>query len=78
MELEFLQNISAEVLHVDSREVTPESTFQEDLGADSLDLFQIFTETEKHFGISVSDEDWQSVRTVGDAIEIIRKAEKPE
>ena len=74
MELEFLQQLIAEALHVDRREVIPETRFTEDLGADSLDLFQIFTKTEEKFAIRVPDDRWHSVRTVGDVIELIRES----
>jgi acyl carrier protein len=76
MELEYLQLVIAEVLHVDRREVTMDSTFVGDLGADSLDMFQIFTRSEEKFDIKVPDEDWHAIRSVGDAVRLIRAARK--
>ena len=54
--------------------ITPDTTFIEDLGADSLDIFQIITELEEVFDLEFSDEDAENIRTVGDAAEFIRKA----
>lgn len=53
MELEKLQKIIAEVLNVDTQEVTMETTFVEDLGADSLDIFQIVMGIEEEFDIEI-------------------------
>ena len=54
--------------------ITPETTFFDDLGADSLDLFQIITELEEFYDMEFSDEAAESIRTVGDAAEYVRKA----
>ena len=62
MEFEKLQSIIAEVLNVDADEITPETTFVDDLGADSLDVFQIIMGIEEEFDI------------VGDAAEAIKAA----
>ena len=53
MELEKLQKIIAEVLNVDAQEVTMDTTFVEDLGADSLDIFQIIMGIEEEFDIEM-------------------------
>ena len=53
MELEKLQKIIAEVLNVDTEEITPDTTFVDDLGADSLDVFQIVMGIEEEFDITV-------------------------
>ena len=74
MELEKLQKIIAEVLNVDSHEVTMETTFVEDLGADSLDIFQIIMALEEEFDMEISNEDAEGISTVGDVVEFIKQA----
>lgn len=75
MELEKLRQIIAEVLSVDPREVTEETTFVEDLCADSLDVYQIIMGIEETFDIEISAEDAEKIVTVGEAAELIRRAE---
>ena len=72
MELEKLQKIIAEVLNVDSHEVTMETTFVEDLGADSLDIFQIIMGIEEEFDIEIPTEQVEKIVSVGDAVEEIK------
>ena len=67
MEFEKLRDIIVEVLNVDETEVTMESTFIDDLGADSLDVFQIID-------IEIPNEEAEKIVTVGDAVEQIKKA----
>ena len=74
MELEKLQNIIAEVLNVDAGEVTMDTTFTEDLGADSLDVFQILMGVEEAFDRESQEEDAEQIVSGGDAVEAIRKA----
>ncbi len=74
MELEKLKEIIAEVLSVDPREVTEQTRFVEDLCADSLDVYQIVMEIEETFGIGISEEDIEKISTVGEAMELIRRA----
>ncbi len=74
MEFEKLQNIIAEVLNVDSDEITPETTFVDDLGADSLDVFQIIMGIEEEFDIEIPNEKAEKIVTVGDAAEAIKNA----
>lgn len=57
MEFEKLQEIIAEVLNVDPEEITMDTTFVDDLGADSLDVFQIIMGIEEEFDIEISNED---------------------
>ena len=76
MELEKLQKIIAEVLNVDAQEVTMDTTFVEDLGADSLDIFQIIMGIEEEFDIEMPNEDVEHIVTVGDAVEEIKKSKK--
>ena len=72
MELEKLQKIIAEVLNVDTQEVTMETTFVEDLGADSLDIFQIVMGIEEEFDIEIPSEQVEKIVSVGDAVEEIK------
>ena len=71
MELEKLQKIIAEVLNVDAQEVTMDTTFVEDLGADSLDVVTLLMCIEDEFGVTVSDEEAQELRQVGDIVAYI-------
>ena len=74
MEFEKLRDIIVEVLNVDENEVTMESTFTDDLGADSLDVFQIIMGIEEEFDIEIPNEEAEKIVTVGDAVEQIKKA----
>ena len=74
MEFEKLRDIIVEVLNVDETEVTMESTFIDDLGADSLDVFQIIMGIEEEFDIEIPNEEAEKIVTVGDAVEQIKKA----
>ncbi|MGN0386979.1 MAG: acyl carrier protein [Lachnospiraceae bacterium] len=74
MELERLKKVIAEVLSVDPDEIKPESTFLDDLGADSLDVFQIIMGIEEEFDIEIPAEKAEDVTTVEDAIEMIKAA----
>ena len=73
MEFEKLQEIIADVLNVDPNEVTMETTFADDLGADSLDVFQIIMGLEEEFDIEIPDADAEKVTTVGDVVEYIKE-----
>ncbi len=74
MEFEKLQEIIAEVLNVDANEITTETTFVDDLGADSLDVFQIIMGIEEEFDIEIANEDAEKIVSVGDAVEQIKNA----
>lgn len=74
MEFEKLRKIIVEVLNVDENEVTMESTFIDDLGADSLDVFQIIMGLEEEFDIEIPNEQAEKIVTVGDAVEQIKAA----
>lgn len=74
MEFEKLQNIIAEVLNVDTDEITMESTFADDLGADSLDVYQIISGIEDEFDIEIPEDAAETIATVGDAVEQIKNA----
>lgn len=74
MEFEKLKKVISDVLSVDADEITMESTFVDDLGADSLDVFQIIMGIEEEFGIEIANEDAENIKTVGDAVERIKSA----
>ena len=63
--------IVAEKLNIEEKNVSAASRFQEDLGADSLDIVELLMEIEEEFGTSISDEDSERLKTVGDAIKFI-------
>jgi acyl carrier protein len=73
MELEKLQKIIAEALNVDTEEVTWDTTFVDDLGADSLDIFQIVMGIEEEFDIEIPTEEVEQIVSVGDAVEQIKR-----
>ncbi len=72
MEFEKLQAIIAEVLNVNPDEITPETTFVDDLGADSLDVFQIIMGIEEEFDIEIPNDKAEAIVSVGDAAEAIK------
>ena len=74
MEFEKLKKIIAEVLNVDEEESSMETTFVDDLGADSLDVFQIIMGLEEEFDIEIPNEEAEKIVTVGDAVEQIKSA----
>lgn len=74
MEFEKIQDIIAEVLNIDKDEITMDTTFIDDLGADSLDVFQIIMGIEEEFDIEIPNEEAEKIVTVGDAVEQIKKA----
>ena len=74
MEFEKLKKVIAEVLSVDPDEITMETTFADDLGADSLDVFQIIMGLEEEFDIEIANEEAEKIATVGDAVEQIKNA----
>jgi acyl carrier protein len=60
-------------LHVTKEECVPEASFIDDLGADSLDLVELIMEMEENFGIQISDEELEKIRTIKDVIEFLKK-----
>lgn len=74
MEFEKLQKIIADVLNIDTDKITLESTFIDDLGADSLDVYQIIMGIEDEFDIQIPDDAAESITTVADAVEQIKSA----
>ena len=74
MEFEKLKKVIAEVLSVDPDEITMDSTFTDDLGADSLDVFQIIMGLEEEFDIEIAPESAENINTVEEAVELIKAA----
>ncbi|MBQ0027767.1 MAG: acyl carrier protein [Lachnospiraceae bacterium] len=72
MEFEKIKKVIAEVLSVDPDEITMDTTFMDDLGADSLDVFQIIMGLEEEFDIEVPPEKAEKITTVGEAVEMIK------
>ena len=72
---ERVKAIIVDKLGVSDAEVTPEATFQQDLGAASLDTVELIMEFEKEFGISIPDDQSEKIQTVGDAIKFIEDAQ---
>ena len=66
-----VKQIIVDKLGVDDSEVTPEASFTNDLGADSLDTVELIMEFEKEFDISIPDEQAENIQTVGQAIEYV-------
>lgn len=73
MEFEKMKNIVADILNIDPETITPDTRFVEDLGADSLDLFQIILAIENKFEITIEDSQAENIKTVGSAVEEIKK-----
>jgi acyl carrier protein len=69
-----VKTIIAEQLGVDAAEATPEASFTDDLGADSLDIVELVMAFEEEFEIEIPDEDAEKITTVQDAVDYIQKA----
>ena len=74
MELEKLREIIGEVLNIDPDTITADTTFVDDLGADSLDLFQVISEIEDAFDIQIETE--EGLSTVGDLVAYVEEKTK--
>ncbi len=74
MEFEKLKKVIAEVLNVDPDEITMDTTFLDDLGADSLDVFQIIMGIEEEFDIEIPADKAEKITTVEEAVELIKGA----
>lgn len=72
-----LKSIIYDKLRVDEKEITPQASFMNDLGADSLDTVELIMEFEKEFNITIPDEEAEKISTVGEAIEYMKKNIKP-
>lgn len=83
LNLKFMSDIASRVkaiivdkLGVDENEVTPEASFTNDLGADSLDTVELIMEFEKEFNIAIPDDQAEKIGTVGDAVSYIKEHAK--
>jgi acyl carrier protein len=76
MEFEALKKVAATVLGMDPEEIEYDMTFLNDLGADSLDLYQIFMGVEDELGITIPAEGLDGISTVGEAVKLIEKANR--
>ena len=74
MELEKLREVIAGVLNVDPKEIRLETTFLEDLGADSLDVYHIIMKIEEAFEIEIPPEQAEHIVTVGEAVDLIKNS----
>jgi acyl carrier protein len=72
VDFEKVKKIIVDRLGVDEAEVTPEASFVDDLGADSLDTLELVMALEEEFGIEIPDEDAEKILTVNDAIKYIQ------
>jgi|DewCreStandDraft_5_1066085.scaffolds.fasta_scaffold00384_17 acyl carrier protein len=70
---ERVKSIIVEQLNVDEEEVTPEASFVEDLGADSLDVVELVMALEEEFELEIPDEDAEKIQTVGEAVRYIER-----
>ncbi|MDE7276354.1 MAG: acyl carrier protein [Lachnospiraceae bacterium] len=76
MEFAKLKQVIADILNVDPEEITMETTFMEDLGADSLDIFQIIMGIEEEFDIEIPAEKVEHITTVEEAVNLMKSAIK--
>ncbi len=74
MELEKVIEIVSKVMGIDKEKISADSKFEDDLQADSLDLYQIIMAIEEQYNIEISDEDAEQIVTVGDAAEKLENA----
>ena len=72
MELEKLREIIGEVLNIDPDTITADTTFVDDLGADSLDLFELVMALEDEYNLEIPAEELNELNTVGDVIEYLK------
>jgi acyl carrier protein len=74
MEYEKIREVIAEQMSIDIEKINLDTSFRDDLNADSLDLFQVITELEEVFGMEMSTDDIEKIKTVGDAVAYVKKA----
>ena len=70
---EKIREMIAENLNIDINTITAEASFKEDLGVDSLDLFELVMELEEEFGIEIPSEDLEQLATIGDVAKYIEE-----
>ena len=71
--LEKIRKILEEELNIDPEDVNEDSDFRDDLGVDSLDLFELVMNLENEYGVEFPAEELETLRTVGDVIEFLEK-----
>ena len=76
MEFEKIKQIIAEQLGRDESEITMETSLNDDLGADSLDLFQIISELEEVFDMEFPQDELEKIKTVGDAVNYVQSTQE--
>ena len=76
MEFEKIREVIAAQMGIDEDEITPDTTFVEDLGADSIDVYQIISDLEETFEMEFSNEDAESIKSIKDVVDYIRNARK--
>ena len=74
MDFEKVKKIIATTMGFDENTLTMDTAFIDDLGADSMDIFQVIMGIEEEFDIEVDNEDAEKIVTIGDAVEMIKKA----
>jgi len=74
MYLDKIIDVIASQMNIPKENITRDSSFKEDIGADSLDIFEIINTLEEEFGLEFSNEDAESIKTVGQAADYIQKA----
>ena len=72
MEMEKIKNILAEQFSMSEDEITADTSFAEDIGADSLDLVELVMALEQEFDVEIDDDEVEKIKTVGDAIRYIK------
>ena len=68
-----IKAIMVEQLNIDENDITEDTSFKDDLGLDSLDLFELAMAMEEEFGIEIPQEELENIVTVGDAVEFIKE-----
>jgi acyl carrier protein len=76
LEFEKIREVIAAQMGIDEDEITPDTTFVEDLGADSIDVYQIISDLEETFEMEFSNEDAESIKSIKDVVDYIRNARK--
>ena len=69
--LEKIKEMIAEQLNVDAAEITEATSFKDDLGADSLDLFELVMALEEEYGVEIPSEDLEQINTIGDVVKYL-------
>lgn len=72
MEFEMIRDFLVQQLGIDEDTITMESSFEDDLGADSLDLVELVMALEEEYDVEIDDDDAEKIKTVGDAVNYIK------